>query len=82
MPWVECHNHKPYETTLYRVLDPEGKVLREFTEGTTLEPWGTADFEYFYSRPLHDIEEKRRKQLFVSEETMRRLEKSSLGNVT
>jgi hypothetical protein len=61
MPWMECHNHKPHEDTLWRVVNPEGKLIREFTEVTTLEPWGTADFEYFYSRPLSSVEEKRRK---------------------
>lgn len=52
MPWVECHNHKPYETTLYRVLDPEGNILNTHTETLELEPWGAADFEYFYSRSV------------------------------
>lgn len=82
MPVAECHNHKPHEDTVYRVVDPEGKILREFTETTTLEPWGTADFEYFYSRPLASIQENRRKQLFVSEEVINRLEEESIGNMT
>lgn len=81
MPWVECHNHKPYEDTLYRVLDPQGNIKREFTEPREpLEPWGTADFEYFYGRPLKSIVEKRRKQLYVPEDVLRVLEEASCGN--
>jgi hypothetical protein len=39
--------------------------LREFTELTELEPWGTPDFEYFYSKPLKNVIEARRKKLFL-----------------
>ena len=60
MPWLECHNHRPHDDTIYRKLDAEGNLLYEWTEVTTLEPWGTADFEYFYSRPLASVIEKRR----------------------
>lgn len=82
MPWVECHNHKPYEDTMYRTIDENGQKIYEFSETDTLEPWGTTDFEYFYSKPLNSIIDKRRQQLFVDEDFLKLLEDSSLENVT
>lgn len=57
-------------------------MLREWTEELRVEPWGTPDFEFFYSQPLKSITEKRRKELYLPEEEIKRLEDASMGNVT
>lgn len=74
LPWFECHNHKPYEDTLYRVLDKDRKFLREFTETLELEPWGVPDFEYFYGRSQKEQSDRRRKHLYLPEEDLKRLD--------
>ena len=82
IPFADCANHLQYNDTLYRTIDPEGKVLREFTEARSLEPWGTADFEYYYSRPLTSIKEQRDKTLFADDSFKTELQQTELGNLT
>ena len=82
VPWIECHNHRPYDDTMYRALDSKRNVLRQHKETLTLEPWGCPDFEYFYSRKVKDQAERRRKHLNLPEEVLNRLDEESLGNVT
>ena len=48
-------------------MDPQGCILRTHTEALSIQPWGVPGFEYYYSRPLHDIKEKRDKSLFIDD---------------
>lgn len=54
IPLSDSTNHNQHDDTLYRTLI-DGKVVQEFTEQYSIEPWGCPDFEYCYSRPLKKI---------------------------
>lgn len=81
-PFADCANHLPGETTLYKTLDPDGTVVRHFTEEENIEPWGVPGFEYFYSRPLKKIHDERKKKLYIDPKLKEELEETSWGNLT